>query len=59
MTQETFITMRLICCKCEEPTIVHALTWAAMPDIEAFVGPCCWKYKGTLDFEEDTQWHKR
>lgn len=52
MTQETFITMTLHCCQCGEPTIVHALTWAAMPVIDEFICPDCTKYVGDINFPD-------
>jgi hypothetical protein len=46
------ITEEIPCAKCGEITTVHALGWSAMPDVGNYVGSCCRKYIGDLDWDE-------
>jgi hypothetical protein len=40
-----FIVEEIPCCKCGAVTVLYALTFAALPRLDTYVGSCCRVYK--------------
>jgi hypothetical protein len=47
------ITEAIPCRECGTVTVVYALGWEAMPDVGNYVGSCCRKYIGDIDWEQE------
>ena len=44
LEEEGVVTLELTCRKCGTVTVVYALGWSAMPELDSYVGSCCRVY---------------